>query len=186
MKQRLGFISNSSSSSYICYPEHHEETIKPKKLTTNLTNLPKKKIGKEGCKEFGWGPEELHDSESKINWCFIQAGYAQNEELLEKIALVVEDYEQCIIEDLSELFETKKPNRPYEICSFKFRGTQYYQVNSESYIDHQSAYPDNSEMLKSMDEIRTFIYGEAFIVLQNDNDYDDYYYDDDGSYHDGE
>lgn len=185
MKQRLGFVSNSSSSSYICYPEHSEETIKPKRQPNwvyDPVGLPEKKIGKIGCKEFGWGPEELHDSESKINWCFLQAGYACNEEFLEKIALVIEDYEECVIRDLSNLFTTEKPDRPYEICSFKFRGKEYY-MDGFYYIDHQSTClerPQNGKMLESMDKIRTFIYGEAFIVLQNDNDYDDYYY------HDGE
>lgn len=92
MKIRNGYVSNSSSSSFVV-------------IKKGDIKYPELKPGFEldGEYEFGWGPERHYDVNSKINWAWIQSEYSPKHrdqllEILTKCGLP-KDYEFSLTTD---------------------------------------------------------------------------------------
>lgn len=99
MKRRLGFVSNSSSSSFVVVSEygyHGKQT-----LTMTDGKLVLGQIG--GNDEFGWSFIEYNDFLSKLNWVCLQADYSKDNRYKEMIESVLKNNIDGIEEIVWEL-----------------------------------------------------------------------------------
>ena len=82
MKIRNGFVSNSSSSSFVVIgsgPENYSSLIADV-LDGEIV------LGRNGDSEFGWGPETITDVFSRINFAYLQAKHKDEwHEMLEDV-----------------------------------------------------------------------------------------------------
>jgi hypothetical protein len=82
MKCRIGFVSNSSSSSFVVIGNVGDTSwlLKSEIIDCNIT------LGNEGEVEFGWGPNVITDMFSRINFAFIQADIREDwRDMLENV-----------------------------------------------------------------------------------------------------
>lgn len=87
MKKRLGFVSNSSSSSFVVVSKNSFEIKQT--LSMSDGHLILGELG--GDDEFGWDFIEYDDFLTKLNWVCLQADYAKNKEYKEMIENVLKD-----------------------------------------------------------------------------------------------
>ncbi len=145
MKIREGFVSNSSSTSFVII----DASSGHKKLKGPLV------FGDKGVREFGWGPQTLIGMHSRINFAYIQT-YESPERLK-----MLED----VIHEHSGLTE---PIVWHIALDYE------HSNNGErwGYIDHQSAACEgkNLEMFESKKVLKDFLFGvHSQIILDNDN-----------------
>lgn len=151
MKIRNGFVSNSSSSSFI--------VIGNSDSFDSLPNEDKEKTlvaGKLGTTEFGWEPNRHKDIYSRINFCYLQILIAKryNEEAADTWLKMLES---CI-----------KENSTYTEIEWKI--SEDYDSKYFGYIDHQSAYPTNTEMFGNKGFLYRFIFDKkSYVQTDNDN-----------------
>jgi hypothetical protein len=82
MKIRKGFVSNSSSSSFVVIGKKGDDSHK----VINIIEDGALTLGELGHDEFGWGPETIKDVFSRINFAKIQSDYNKSWfEMLEKV-----------------------------------------------------------------------------------------------------
>lgn len=163
MKIRQGFVSNSSSSSFIIIGQGYtadnmidaQNAIESNR-ERNYGSLVLPDV--YGKYDFGWEVEDSYSFLSKLNFCFIQTTYLNGEEqahyqnMLKKV--LAEDFH---LEDYVFDFTTESGFGPDEL---------HY------YIDHQSASyeGENMEMFESEDTLRNFLYShQSYIHTDNDN-----------------
>ena len=147
MKTRIGFVSNSSSSSFVVIDAKDGYDVLHSHTHSNLLE-----VGVVGEKEFGWGPEKLKDIYDRINFSYLQAIDLNKKEWFDMLEKVIK--ENSKIERISVII-----NNDYESS---FLG----------YIDHQSSAREgcNTEMFESEQRLKDFIFGKgSFIKLDNDN-----------------
>jgi hypothetical protein len=156
MKTRLGFVSNSSSSSFIVIDSNVAVNFENKEIT----------IPGIGETEFDWQFDRYYDFPSKLNFALLQAEYAKD-------MIIDSDFE----------YENKSDNRYvdmiYEVLKDEgltvIENTLTTCIDSEDrgYIDHQSAIFENSDMeelFNSKSNLRNFLFSnESFIATGNDN-----------------
>jgi len=147
MKSRSGFISNSSSSSFIY-------VCKSCQLNLPVLGVYDYEIFIDntfGETEFGWGPKEIYDTGSKIIFSYLQAKYLSSPGYIEMLEDVIKEY-----------YGVK------EITWWLGNGID--EEGCYAYIDHQSIGDDNLEMFDSRDTLIQFIFGpDSYISLDNDN-----------------
>ena len=145
MKIRSGFVSNSSSSSFI--------VINAKRGHDNYSVPPDEDMvfGNYGIKEFGWGPSTARDINSRINFAYLQTVYHPNENYLPMLESVIKEHVGC--------------NKP-----ITWKIGKNWEDENWGYIDHQSTYGNNIKMFDSEDMLKDFLFGvDSCIVIDNDN-----------------
>lgn len=166
MKERLGYVSNSSSSSFIVIstdPVKQEYIDSTKTLLKTISWDYKDNIimlpNKEGEMQFGWQHEEYHGIIDKLNFCAIQICYLKrdNDDRWEQYFEMLRDvvYSNFSVNIDIKWFEED------EYC------TDYY-------IDHQSSAEEgqNIEMFADEGKLEDFICNpKSHIFNSNDNSY---------------
>ena len=157
MKIRSGFVSNSSSSSFIVLSESKKDTWNFDEVELIHGTY---EIGRKGNKTFGWEFETYHDINSKVNFAALQAMYLDETysdkpymKMLEKVLI------KCIpgCRLVSNLLDFN-----YKPPTGKIWG----------YIDHQSSAVEgmNTEMFDNPEVLTTFIFSpSSYIETGNDN-----------------
>ena len=194
MIKRSGFVSNSSSSSFIVIG--NEEHIIPEMDDYYI-------IGERGKYNFGWEFEKSTDFHSRVNWCFIQGmlnwKYGENSTTgtsvwLEQLYEVLSEYLRVPI--YSKLcmwnnpFDTSNEKygancySPFLLKNYKeYLSEQCYLDEDEFFdrykefmvygeIDHQSSVEenDNIEMFESKETLIDFLFcKDSYIETGNDN-----------------
>ena len=150
MKIRTGFVSNSSSSSFIVIKPGDRSDLKDTFIGKTFVS------GNGGHTEFGWDPEDIYGAFSKINFAFLQS--EENpvwRAMLEKVI-----YEQTGTKAIE-----------WAITS-DYNAVGGTQLLTWGYIDHQSNASEgsNTELFDSEDALKDFLFNdESFIHTDNDN-----------------
>ena len=143
-KTRRGFISNSSSSSFIVIGDN----INIPFFDEQILRIPE---SFEGTDEFGWSIDDHTDIGSRINFAYMQAKLTDNENYLEMLADV-----------LKTQFEIDYIEYALDVDD--------WESEHHGYIDHQSVGGNNIRMFESEETLIRFIFGEdSYIHTDNDN-----------------
>lgn len=152
MKIRAGFVSNSSSSSFIvidrsglCEQPYFDRNV----LVVD---------GSLGETRFGWQWDRYSDAGSKIIFSYLQAKYAHRDDYVEMLEKVIKNHTG--IRDIMWLVSDN-----YYEEDGKTHNTNW------AYIDHQSIGDYNLEMFDNEESLRSFLFNEnSFIRTGNDNE----------------
>jgi len=149
MKIRSGFVSNSSSSSFVVI----SDAFIPEDFRLKGYEGAPLILGLEGEAEFGWGPETLTDMYSRFNFAYLQTIYGHPEWLEQLNRVLIERTGASeIVWKISEDYDS--PNMRY------------------GYIDHQSTASEgrNTEIFANDETLERFLFGaDSKIELDNDN-----------------
>lgn len=181
MKRRFGFVSNSSSCSFIVI---HEGTPIEQKYFDDLREnrevfdsegriyIP----NGEGVFEFGWQEETYVGFLDRLNFAFCQIGY-----------LIEEDFESRQLDFPPSKGEAREWFMMLEEALASRGLTPHYVITKEDaekervriylnsfdfYIDHQSSVLErkNIEMFDSLEDLTSFLFDEgSYIKCDNDN-----------------
>jgi hypothetical protein len=142
MKIRIGFVSNSSSSSFIVIGDVEDCSYLLKPEIYDGADNGFVVFGTKGETDFGWGPETITDIYSRINFAYIQSENNPNwREMLEEVLKSTVSCDAIV-----------------------------WEING--YIDHQSHASSgaNTELFDSKDTLRRFLFcDDSLIQLDNDN-----------------
>ncbi len=165
MKIRKGFVSNSSSSSFIVIKTGKYEIESYK---NDLIVIPME----DGVYQFGWQIEKYFDFSSKLNFAFLQALYSERFDYLEMIENVLErelGIEKIIFTNPSALRINCIPLTIFDSLRLTSVGPDPDDRYIDCYIDHQSIEDENLEMFESEEILKDFLFSRNSYI-QNDND----------------
>ncbi len=142
MKKRMGFVSNSSSSSFIVISDS-SDMIEMKSEDISIEN-----IVANGTTEFGWQDEEYRDFYSRFAWAAI-------------IGEIVgpDDWEEKMMEAINSVY----PDAEIDFTEINWEGYDWY-------IDHQSCDMDGGDMYNSKTSMVDWLFRKnSYIQCGNDN-----------------
>lgn len=150
MKMRSGFVSNSSSSSFIVISDDTEQMLPWRRYEHEKFIV----IGERGENEFGWQEERYSDFPSKLNFAWIQAMLLQKDTGDDKwIKLIT-----------AVLYQ-------WNVTKFEVILSGNSQARHHGSIDHASSYEENKncEIFESSDVLSNFLFN-PLSYIQNQND----------------
>jgi hypothetical protein len=141
MKIRVGFVSNSSSTSFVIIG--HSGILE-------IPSSNNERICVSGLYEFGWSGCTRHTN-GRIAFAWMQAQYQKRDDWVTMIKQTVKAVTGlelvCLVDPFAD-----------------------YCVSSYSYIDHQSI-GESNEIFSSTDELKAFLFDkESYIKMGNDNE----------------
>lgn len=147
MKIRIGFVSNSSSSSFVIIDSKSPFQIEKYDKGSIL------EINGDFCHaEFGWSRKEYGDWKQKLIFSYLQSNYAKNPEWLKMLNKVVKEH----------------------LCIDKIEWNVDKAIeDSDFYIDHQSSAEEgrNIEIFENETVLRDFVFRkDSYIQGGNDNE----------------
>ena len=149
MKIRHGWVSNSSSSSFMIIGSGPKAKIA---LNEDVLRVPEN-FG--GVTEFGWEPKDIWDFGSRINWSYLQALYSGNRDFMDTLERVLK--------------------RELNVVSIEWNLSDDYELTHAgkitwAYIDHQSIGGNNLQMFDSEASLVQFLFNNgSYIHTDNDN-----------------
>ncbi len=161
MKERLEFVSNSSSSSYVVRPDdmqYRDMDKEAAKLFTKGLCSPTEDGKWNGLfldyeAEFGWQRQNYREAEVKWNWLVLQAYYDGG-----KYREIVEQYVRKFVED----------------CEIDWGDIASMESRSIAYIDHQSVDAKSTfEAVETVGISQFLVNNNCYIRNGNDNDDDE-------------
>lgn len=159
MKIRHGFVSNSSSSSFIVISDSEELDISiPEKAFTADGKLP---IPNEyGTYSFGWEPKWYGSTLDRVNFTFCQLMYS-GEDSKELLQMFEDVLKEAYITPKFIITEEDAKNNGQYICAMDY----------DFYIDHQSSAIENknTEMFNSKEKLYDFLFRKGS-GIQGGND----------------
>lgn len=169
MKIRHGFVSNSSSSSFVVINALTDEGFYIRKLKENLEGTQLVVDRNFGETKFGWSSEEYYDFGSKVIFAYLQANYLADCEFINS--------PECIKQGKRWLAMLEKVLKDkLKITDIVWNITTQYGEKAEgkdhAYIDHQSASIEgsNTEMFDSEESLTNFLFNPtSYIQTGNDN-----------------
>lgn len=157
-KIRKGFVSNSSSSSFVIVGNGEFEQNMQRYVDDDGTLV----VGANGVTEFGWEDTKYRDMFDRINFAYMIAKYEENPEWFNMLETVLKEHFKCssIFYLIDESYSCdENESTPY--------GKWVY-----GYIDHQStaAESSNGSIYDSADELERFLFcKDSYIQGDNDN-----------------
>lgn len=158
MKIRTGFVSNSSSSSFVIIGRKDDLYIPGK------DNLPGGGVfGTRGRTDFGWGPEVIDDMWSRINFAYLQCLYAENYH---------PEWKEMLFDVLAEGFNCS-PSAIMFAFDLGYGENAWKKADYiHAYIDHQSCASNdkNTGIFDNRYCLFSFIFSNgSYIKLDHDN-----------------
>lgn len=184
MKVRSGFVSNSSSSSFIVPVMTKADSHCYNSLKSLFTEIRKGYYSislpvSEGQHFFDWEEEVYSSFEDKLNYLFLQImNLTDNPQLMEELKSKLEEALKSIcakVYGLSDLRFTLDMKIDYNAIKWD----SIYDSNDVYAIDHQSTWNESVDTVgmffksnpPKADLIETFLLGDSYIQGGNDNDY---------------
>lgn len=176
MKIRNGFVSNSSSSSFIVFGtdlENNRDTLgflnmKPEKLYgwSDVRSIRVELPLPEAEYEFGWDFERYYDVKDKINFAIIQALDSGDKKW---------EYQDMLRKVLQKQLNRECKEQPVLTLRIDYNRFYWDSVSEEdqAYIDHQSSAREgeNLEIFESEEALENFLFNKnSYIQGGNDNE----------------
>jgi hypothetical protein len=141
MKTRTGFVSNSSSSSFVIIDADDG----------HVTLAGEMAFGHKGTTEFGWGPGVANDVHSRINFAYLQTHYSgQHLDMLEDVIKEHTGLDDSIVWEIST----------------DWNDNNWGYIDHQS----SAVEGENMEIFDNKDKLKDFLFGKgSYIHLDNDN-----------------